>query len=887
VSRLLSRKTAAIMATLCCLMVFVMLFRYRAGSHYLPVSIQIDGLPGFEQATADVRVISPFGTLRALTRDAHGKHLFRSPDFVNGPISGVAISGVSAENLKVASVYAVMGSSAVGLGRRIHLVAETVQPGTIDEDSGGVRFGPLKVPGSLLKVAGRSFNWQGDMWFVLVCFAQAILLLAWGGLAGTLLQRKPATVGQWSFVDRCVAGPLLIILMVQLWFCVQQFLKSVDAAETVTAVCLAGVVLAACWLIRNPKRVFRRIEPVSEGQTMVLLAVTLLVVRMLATVGVSTYQSGDYATYWRMSGLMAEGRAAEINNGWSAVEMMSIRAFLFGLPVRHLLGNSVVWLWMVNSALLVLAALFLYNGVRREFGRNAGVISAVGFSLHPDVLFGGNLCRHETPALFYLSALFALLPFLWSHAYKSVRAVKNTAFLVAVAVVCGGLTALLEGQRSYMPFLLCSFCLCFFRVGVAGFGACVGGRPFWHSGLGITRWSLVFLVLVSTAISVNGFVTRYVRDLVGTYGTNYMNWHMLAAMETETEQTFADFVPFSAYYAPSVPSQYVNQFVLRKMMFEKVASGGQLWFRMYRKISWVSGTESAIKGSGSAVVDEVFPARFFVPFVTLRSAWGTSWFCFLLIAGILRLLRLPVLPFSVWELFPFVFSSVFLVALLLLAEAGEQYDIFLALPLAVAAGRLLSWDKPAEVQSDPSGFSSPGWPAVVRYFLPPLVLLVVVAVIQLAAAAALRRHPEMTFAAPVTIVSDSHGVAEVSRCAAVLHTERLAELQAGQSVSCKFAVPASSFSTNVIRFFLSADQRRQGMVQLPLPADLPLVYELRIDGNPVAGGTLQELISPSFQIARVDPNADVRTVELRVTATDSLDASQLSQAFRVAVEYLH
>ncbi len=77
------------------------------------------------------------------------------------------------------------------------------------------------------------------------------------------------------------------------------------------------------------------------------------------------------------------------------------------------------------------------------------------------------------------------------------------------------------------------------------------------------------------------------------------------------------------------------------------------------------------------------------------------------------------------------------------------------------------------------------------------------------------------------------------------------------------------------------------MVQLPLPADLPLVYELRIDGNPVAGGTLQELISPSFQIARVDPNADVRTVELRVTATDSLDASQLSQAFRVAVEYLH
>ena len=887
VSKLWSRKTASIIAAFCCALAIVMLFRYRTGSHYLPVAVQIDGLSELQQSTANVRVISPFGTVRALIRDSHGQHLFRSPDFVNGAISSVSISGVSAEHLQSAKVCAVMGSSGVGFGRSIPLVPENAQAGNVDTDKGGVTFGPRVLSGSVLKVAGRSLNWQGDAWFVAVCFAQTLLLLALGLLAKTVLQQSTTVMGQWSFLERCVAGPLLIVLMVQFWFCVQQLLKSVDAAETIIAICLAEIVVLAFWLMCNPKSVFGRLSTLSEGQTVVLLSITLIAVRTLATLGVSTYQSGDYATYWSMSGLMAEGRAAEIDNGWSGIEMMSIRAFLYGLPVRYLFGNSVLSLWSVNTALLVLAALFLYSGIRREFGRKVGVISAVGFSLHPDVLFGGNLCRHENPALFYMSALFALLPFLWSHAYKSVRSVKHTAALVAVAVVCGVLAALLEGQRSYMPFLLCSFCLCFFRVGVAELVACVGGRPFWHCPQGITRWSLVFLLLVSTAISANGFVTRYVRDLVGTYGTNYKNWHMLAAMETETEQTFSDFVPFAAYYAPSVPSEYVNQFILRKLMFEKVASGGQLWLRMYRKISWVSGTESAIKGSGSTVVDEVFPSRFFVPFVTMRSAWGTSWFCFLLIAGILRLLRLPVLPFSVWELLPFVFSSVFLVALILLAEAGEQYDIFLAFPLAVAAGRLFSCGKRADVQSDPSRFSSPGWSAVVLYFLPPIVLLVVAAVVQLAAAAALRRHPEMTFASPVTIVSDSHGVAEVSRRAAVLHTERIPELQAGQSVSCIFAVPASAFSSDAIRFFLSADQRRQGMVQLPMPADLPLVYELRIDGKRVAGGALQELISPSFRIAWVDPGSDVRTLELRMTATGSLGSSQLSQACRLAVEYLH
>lgn len=250
-----------------------------------------------------------------------------------------------------------------------------------------------------------------------------------------------------------------------------------------------------------------------------------------------------------------------------------------------------------------------------------------------------------------------------------------------------------------------------------------------------------------------------------------------------------------------------------------------------------------------------------------------------------RLLYLPLQPLVSGTISVCVLHRLG-VALLLFAEAGEQYDIFVALLFEVATGRLLSCDKPVYAESQPSWSSFLVRLAVVRYFLPAFVLLVVLAFIQVAAGAALRKHPEMPFVTPVSVVSDSHGVAEVSRCAGVLHTERIPELQACQSVNCIFAVPASAFSSHAI-FFLSADQRRQGMVHLPMPADLPLVYELRIDGKRVAGGVLQGLISPSFRIAWVDPGSDVRTLELRVTATGSLGSSQLSQACRLAVEYLH
>jgi hypothetical protein len=65
-------------------------------------------------------------------------------------------------------------------------------------------------------------------------------------------------------------------------------------------------------------------------------------------------------------------------------------------------------------------------------------------------------------------------------------------------------------------------------------------------------------------------------------------------METESEQTFADFVPFAALYAPAIPSQRVGDFFIRKIAFEKDPSHPR------KEMGWISGDTSKFRDLFSA-----------------------------------------------------------------------------------------------------------------------------------------------------------------------------------------------------------------------------------------------------------------------------------------------
>lgn len=891
------------------LLPILLVWRYRSGAHYLPVAVELSEEWTQQGENPKVYLTSPFGTARELNQDSANPRLYRSKDYVASPVKSICIAGSQRRSSLTSSVTLNMGSSRVGFSTRLipsYLPGDETPTTSLPSGSFQV-FGKPEPSGSLIPTPAKCLNWQGDVRLVVVCLMQSICIVGYFSfLAQIFFKRWRADCVIETFsgaacfwrngmtfkvVTTSFSVILLLLIALHQFICVlNAFLCTRDVGEHLSGVCLLGVL--AYFLVGLLAKGVVLEKNKCRRLGFVLASFALLVLIRLAVSGHwPWFQTGDYGSYWRYGGLMSVGDWGVINDGYLGRDMMAIRAFLYSFPIRVLAGDSTATLVAVNTFCLIGAAICLYRLTAPSFGPTAAFFAAGLFSLHPDILFGGHLCRHDNPAMLYLALLFALMPKIFGvlAAERGWRfwTVSSLPKIIAAGVLIG----LLEAQRSYMPFLLATCALCFGGVGFSRF------RAYRKRGLSLTqslaaplKVLIVFLIIAGSAFSVNSLISRPVRSWINVKEI-YRNSGMLMSMETASDQSWESFVPFSALYTVNIPESQQSDFLRRKLLFEKVQSGEAFWTSLFRKNQTVSGTQSAIMSSGGTHQFEMFPSTYNVPFSGLKSTWGSGWYAFLLGLAVLRLLLVPVLEVRKEELFPAVFSLVFMTALLVLAEAGQQYDILLAFPLAICGARVLGWECEGIADSgdgqmkgvDGRGISR----RILRLWFPGVLGLCTVIVLHLAASHVVSTNPGWTFAQPRPTGLGIKGQGETARCASALLPDVDNGLKMGDVCSVTFEVPEAELSTDSIRFFVSCDQRRNRIFPEAPFADLPLSFSVSIDGVVVETGKLKDLTHPPFVSHRYTRNAGTHLLELRMTADADIAPEKFETPVQLAVEYVH
>ncbi len=902
---LFRNRFAAFLLIACTLMPLLVVLRYRSGSHYLPVSVQISGDLTDSDVKSQVLVVSPFGTTRTLKPDPLNSRLFRSADYVSSPVTRIRILGAGQEFFDRASVRVILGSSVGFFSRDLQLspVSDFSAHGA-GSPEGMVEYGGQRLAGSVLTVPSKCINWQGDLLLLVTCLIQSgaasglllllfrLLICCWRRFTENSIDVKAEAAGKWfPGISRLLVGSiavgLLLILLHQLWSEGLRFVCANDAIEHLTGlICLVGGVVLLRWVAVDACLPGSRSHICCCGVFLLLL----VLLRLCGSGAFPWLQTGDYASYWRIGGLMSRGEWGAINDGYLGTEMMAVRAFLYSFPIRLVAGDSTLALVIVNTFCLVGACACLYAAMASWFGRTEAFIAAVLFSLHPDVLFGGHLCRHDNPAMLYLSVLFLLFGRILAAVLKGWSVGLCRPLMICQVIIAGFLIGVLEAQRSYLPFLLASLGVVLGAAGIYSFSTLrIDGLPLRSAFQRPVACFIMFLLISSTAVGVNAMIVGKVRPLLGTTEST-KNWRVLASMETRSEQTWLDFVPFCSQYTTQIPESQQGPFFIRKLLYEKIQSGIEFWISLLRKNSVVSATQSAIRLSGGVIANEAFPSRFHVPLVTLKSTWGSGWYCFLLCLGIIRLLLIPVMPTHHFEWYPGVFSCVFLAMLLALAEAGEQYDLFLAFPLAISGARVLGaqpWSLIREARKNTGASIVSVSSACVRYFSTGLSAMLGVFALQLCLGMVVAGNPSLTFA-ELQVGSGSEGTGRaMERCAASLLPVSPRGMKKGESLTTHYEVSDSVLGSEWIHFFVSADQRRERLWPECDFTNLPLTFSVAVDDQIVCAGSVKDLKRPPFIVSRISRSRENHRIELTVTAESDVSAIQMQTRGHLTIEYVY
>lgn len=885
----------------------LVLVRHRSGSHYLPVAVEFTKELLRYGNDIQVHVISPFGTSRLLTRDAYDRLVFRSPDYFGGAVQYITVSGVKPGFIDNVKLRVILGTSGLGLARSCPV---TVRPSAIEAVSKVVKdpiavYGAENGPLSVLVTPAKCLNWQGDIVMILLCSIQAALLTLLLNILGEFLRRGLArdfgSEASQRIVDRavCVVGnrtvhsilifvPMLVIghqFWVQLW---QLFLLP-DANDQIAGLVAVASVVFTVWRCRDGLGDAPRSISILVAS---LLACLLLGVRWFVSGRLPWSQTSDYLSYWTNGGLMADGNWQDINRthlGW----ILAIRSFVFAYPVRSLAGNSITILAVLNSCILLVAALLLYWRVKRSFGLGAGLVSALMFSLHPDVLFGGHLCRHDTPFLLMFMCVAAVMDKVLAMFHSESVSLRDLVYACVLVLFGGVMTGLIEAQRGYMPFVLVAVLVCFVLTVFTN-----ARNAGWHQSmrgsrlrLGLQLGVLFFVLSVSAIITSQG-INMALLAKAGALERRSIA-EMLVSFETGTPQDWVELQTFAGCYAGEIPRGVSTDFLVRKLLLEKVRSGVAFWIGLVDKNATISGLRHTIGLSGGVGESDFIPSVFNLPFASLKMAWGGGWYCVMLSCALVRILLIRRIPFVVLEVFPSVFGLVAVVVILGLTEANEGYDVFLAVPLAIATAVVFSAPGgfPDERRKGPFGRRDSGL-CELRYFAIVCLRFVCVLVccvgVHELGAIMLDCFPRWTFVQPAEIdTNDTVGVSECGRFSCAVFPEPGKSLSSGVVARASFLVEGKDLSRDELRFFVSRDQRRQRNRGFSGDFDVSLSFGVLIDGKVASEGVLRDLRVAKFVQHPLLRKAGSHEIELVMTATRAISAEEVSSLPRLAVEYVH
>jgi hypothetical protein len=500
-------------------------------------------------------------------------------------------------------------------------------------------------------------------------------------------------------------------------------------------------------------------------------------------------QAGDYATYLRLGTLIRNGDWQELNNGLYLNLLQAQRSLFTGLPASLFGSYSSVFTFWANTAVVSCVGYWIFQLVSRHGGPASGIAATCCFAFHPDLFYGSHLCRHDIPGL--LSIMLVCL--LWNSVGNAFPNASRWVKFLVLTVSCGLALAFAELSRSLMLFAVIA--------SVSGIAHDALRRK-----ISLKQGTLHIITLLF-ALGLASFVIRHCQRKISERAGEFKSsgfTTMLNAIETGAGFSWRDlrrgvyFTFMRFQMMQSLDSQRESSFLKRS----RASLNTHL---RSAKSAEMGGIYGILEKSGAVVDGDQFPLLYTVPWVAPKMFFADIVYIVLLAFALVRCLCLSRLPLGIHERWLALFSFSLIGVMVLLGEPSQQYDYFLAIPLAVNVGIMIG----------SKGTTQRAKPVTVLVncileLLPGLILLGVLAGLTSAFSVFLQQNTRFTFARPAELVA-SEGARLVEGRAAVALVPESAPSASGM-ISGEIRISRRDLLTNKIRFLLSADQRRHGVL---------------------------------------------------------------------------
>jgi len=680
----------------------LLIFRALSGLNYAAVHIV---LPNDLAEQPRVEVYSCAGPGKVAQRldwvaEVPRLRLLPQPD---GGIQELYVIAVAGSGSRYLDCEVLFGDGWIGpVQRRGVLTVEEGYGGTVQgiprAGSGYelIRIVPQRLSQSAF-IGPAVFNWQGDLWLLLVPVLQAIFLNSlwrhglscWRSLPLRLSGSSCVTVPP---ILEAARWPLQIFVLLlaghQTVVVLERILAircGIQASLAVTTLTLL-VVFLRVFLLKLQQTPAENVR--AKG---VFLLILFGLARVLWCMQIDSYQSTDYGRYARYGELIAAGRWGDLVAIRETLShVYARRAIVTTVPAAWIFGPGArgieVVNWLTQSAMAV--AFWCY--CCRLFGQRTGTAALLYLLLVPGFWYLGTIASHNVPTHLLLVLVF------WCGDYLRCewRLIEDGCgrgwCLWLLAAVFGLLGGFLELCRSYGIFFavvgLCTVSIVFLRLVLRVW------RRRWE------KWSILLvppaliltiasLVTCGCYVLVVRSVDRFITARLGE-ATNAISLLDSIAGVDSTDYTDGRAVDmYRLVYRIAAPVQNRIQLTCRKLIHEKLVMGRYLYGGVFkRNIVYSRQTDSMLQTFDrlQGLIRRFQSSR--VPWFSLQQGVCDGVYLLLLIPACLRLLPLSGQVLHAGEFQPLVFTFFVGCAVFFVTEAEVYYGLVFVVPLCWNAG---------------------------------------------------------------------------------------------------------------------------------------------------------------------------------------------------------
>jgi hypothetical protein len=872
--------------------------RYRGGQNFVPVHVKLSGLHDAEDDVA-VYVQSVHGSIGTLVRNEVDPLLWDHSYSISS-VKRIIVAAQTLEDLNGVTVEVRVGQSWVEPSTMLRVLtgpvpAEVIPPGQVF----AVQFLTEPFHKSRIASVRDAVNWSGDFWLFAVPLLQLTCLLT--GVAVLVMtfrslcrlngldqgHSKCDSRGMYgkagSYILSATWLSASLLLMHQVWWHLVNFKQIIYvdqfcgliAATVVCVVCISGY----CYTILKIRREWHA----------ALVAIFLIgVIKAVWVARIETIQFSDYGIYWDFGRRMALGEWASLESATDSLRTLLVeRSYMYFYFVARWFGHSQSVLEVCNVVTQILTASLLYIFVRSILGHRIAVLSLPLFVIHPDFWFAATVASHDTPGFLWLSCTFVAFEFGRQLIEKfDAKTPATVACVLVVGILIGVVTGFLNLQRGFGPMVTLSLLLA------------VPCLLLTSRERRLQTGVLFLLMVVCSIVSAQqtcNLVRSCLEERVGEMGS-FSTLGYVTAVETRTNAGCDEMQPWRFLYYPAVPKSERTSLSLRKLWYEKVATGSSFLRHVLRKNEIIGSAGGVVTFAYGGRADSFDPDTRGITWNALKYSFSSVCELMLKSLFILRLLSLPMIPPSRGEIFPLVFSLVMMASLLLLAETNATYDAFLAFPMAWSGGVVLDrvFCRRGEQRTECAIRSvSQLW----RWSKPGIVLLVVLFTTQASLAVLTKRigytffqpeHLECRYEGDRSNVQPVLKTSDVSVSMTYPVSGRGTTIPAGERIAGTFQLRGFTGSGRKVRLFLSGNQRLEKVVRpTTVWDDVPVTYTVFLNSQLISSGQVAGLQQPIWLEVPVQESPRPNEWQLMLESTKSWSSPSQRHAPAISIEYVY